>query len=117
MRHFVCFYCLTMIIIYYDLQKEKTYVLLHREFDHILNMQKYVTHFVSTFHGLKIDVGFNLALFIFRHQLLRCFSEREKQRQVSWLEPPLISTYYYYYFYTFQPVVPKRNEQQYDHIE
>ena len=80
MRRFVCFYCLTMIIIYYDLQKEKTYVLLHREFEHILNMQKYITHFVSTFHGLKMDVGFNLALFIFRPQLLRRFSEREKYK-------------------------------------
>ena len=54
---------------------------MHREFDHILTMQKYVTHnFVSSFHGQKMDVGFNLALFIFRSQLLRRFSEKEKYK-------------------------------------
>ena len=42
-------------------------------------MQKYFTHnFVSTFHGQKMDVGFNLALFIFRPQLFMRFSEKEK---------------------------------------
>ena len=67
-----------MVSIYCNLQKKKPYLLLHREFDHILHMQKYVTHnFVSSFHGQKIDVGFNLALFIFRSQLLRRFSEKE----------------------------------------
>ena len=39
MRHFVGFYCLTTVSIYYILQKEKLYLLLHREFDHILNRQ------------------------------------------------------------------------------
>ena len=44
-------------------------------------MQKYVTpNFVSSFHGQKMDVGFNLALFIFRPQLLRRFSEKEKYK-------------------------------------
>ena len=80
MRHFVCFYSLTTVI-YYSLQKEKPYLLLHREFDHILNKQKYFTHnFVSTFHGQKMDMGFNLTLFIFCPQLLRCFSEKEKYK-------------------------------------
>ena len=81
MRHFDCFYCLTMVSIYYNLQKEKPYLLLHREFDHVLNMQKYVTHnFVPSFHGQKMDVGFKLALFIFHPQLLRRFSEKEKYK-------------------------------------
>ena len=57
--------------------KRKSIFLLHREFDHILNMQKYVTH---NFHGQKMDVGFNLALFIFHPQLLRRFSEKEKYK-------------------------------------
>ena len=44
-------------------------------------MQKYVMHnFVSSYHGQKMGVGFNLALFIFRPQLLRCFSEKEKYK-------------------------------------
>ena len=61
--------------------KRKSIFLLHREFDHILNMQRYVTH---NFHGQKMDVGFNLALFIFHPQLFRRFSEKETNiRQVS----------------------------------
>ena len=61
--------------------KRKAYLLLHREFDHILTMQKYVTHnFVSSFNGQKMDVGFNLPLFIFRPQLFRRFSEKEKYK-------------------------------------
>ena len=31
-----------------------------------------------SFHGQKMDVGFNLALFIFRPQLMRNFSKEEK---------------------------------------
>ena len=81
MRHFVCFYSLNMVSIYYNLQKKKPYLLFHRDFDHILNMQKCVTHnFVSTFHGHKMDVRFNLALFIFRCQRLRRFSEKKKYK-------------------------------------
>ena len=81
MRHFVGFYCLTTVSIYYILQKEKLYLLLHREFDHILNMQKYIIilfQLFNTFHSHKMDVGFNLVLFIFCPQLLRRFSEKEK---------------------------------------
>ena len=43
-------------------------------------MQKYVTHnFVSSFHGQKMDAGFNMALFIF-HPQRRRYSEKEKYK-------------------------------------
>ena len=66
------------VIIY----KRKAVFLLLREFDHILNIQKYVSrNFVSIFYNKKIDIeGFNLALFIFCLQLLRHFSEKKKYK-------------------------------------
>ena len=69
-------------------------------FDHILNMQKYVMHnFVSSYHGQKMGVGFNLALFIFRPQLLRHFSDKEKYKTgILAIEHSLTeSTQCYYY--------------------
>ena len=37
-------------------------------------------NFLSSYHEQKMDVGLNLALYIFRPQLLKRFSEKEKYK-------------------------------------
>ena len=48
----------------------------------MLNVQKYATHnFLSiNFHGQRMNVGLNLALFIFLPQLLTRFGEKDKSK-------------------------------------
>ena len=64
----LCFECVTMVSICYNLQKKSRIFITQRP------------------HIKYAKIRFNLALFIFRPQLLRCFSEKWNIRQLSWIE-------------------------------